>query len=283
MEGIPGYAGRDERHDCFERFQETKRQVENKNLRPEGHFLSADQWLTTLDELCERYNGESQSGKMTRGLAPADAFGQFQNQRDPQVKFDASCRYLLAHHRRPARVTRNGITLRFGKNAFNYRNEITGGLIGQTVLAWFNPEAPDILCVSDTERRNVFAVERSQDVPAVDASEELLGNEKSRIAAHQSYAKTYYRTLRSKFAPAFRRNLVDRATGRLGQAIEEQSEAARTQLDRRNSRLSGVQRKARELGVPLNVLGADADKVDEGLAMMMEAKRQHQGKEVANE
>ncbi|HKS35935.1 MAG TPA: hypothetical protein VJW76_02010 [Verrucomicrobiae bacterium] len=279
MEGIPGYAGRDERHDCFERLQELKRQVETRKVNPEGHFLSADQWLCTLDDLCERYNAEPQNGKMTRDLAPAAAFERFQNQHDPQIKFGAASRYLLAHHRRPVRVTRNGITLRFGKNAFNYRNENTGRLIGQTVLAWFNPEAPDVLCVSDMERRNVFAVERSQDVPAVDASEEFMGREIARVAAHQSYAKTYYRTLRSQFEPMFRRNLVDRSTGKLGQTINQQQEAAREQMERRTSRLSGVRRKARELGVPLNVLGDDADKVDEGLAMMTEAERQHEAKE----
>jgi len=278
MEGVPGYAGRDERHDRFERLQELKRQVESRKVEPEGHFLSADQWLSTLDDLCGRYNAEPQNGKMTNDLAPAAAFEQFQNRHDPQMKFGASSRYLLAHHRRPARVTRNGITLRFGKNAFTYRNEATGRLIGQTVLAWFNPEAPDVLCVSDMERRNVFAVERSQDVPAVDALEELLSTEQARVAAHQSYAKTYYRTLRSKFGGAFRINVVDRATGKLGQAIDAQSEAAREHIERRTSRLSGVQRKARALGVPLNVLGSDADKVDEGLAMMMEAERQHAGR-----
>ncbi|PYJ86388.1 MAG: hypothetical protein DME22_05535 [Verrucomicrobia bacterium] len=275
MEGIPGYAGRDERHDCFERLQELKRQVENRKINPEGQFLSAEQWLATLDSLCASYNAASQNGKMTEGLSPSEAFQRFQNKADPQVRFDARCRYLLAHHRRPVRVTRNGITLRFGKNAFNYRNESTGRLIGQTVLAWFNPEAPDILPVSDMDRRNLFAVERSQEVPAIDASGELLGTELARVAAHQSHAKTYYRMLRNKFAPAFRRNLMDHATGRLGDAIEEQSEAMRTQLDQRTARLTGIQRKARELGMSLDGLGSDADKVDEGLTMMLEAERQH--------
>jgi len=235
MEGIPGYAGRDERHDRFERLQDLKRQVESRKVEPEGHFLSADQWLSTLDDLCERYNAEPQNGKMTLGLAPAAAFEQFQNHHDPQTKFGASSRYLLAHHRRPARVTRNGITLRFGKNAFNYRNEATGRLIGQTVLAWFNPEAPDVLCVSDMERRNVFAVERSQEVPAVDAPEELLSTEQARIAAHQAPAKTYYRMLRSKFVPAFRHNLVDAATTDLGRQMHEQT-AAREQEQKQQSR-----------------------------------------------
>jgi hypothetical protein len=36
---------------------------------------------------------------------------------------------------RPLKVTSNGITLRFGNQAFNYRNEETGRLRGQTVLA----------------------------------------------------------------------------------------------------------------------------------------------------
>lgn len=251
MEGEPGYVGRDERNDKFERVQKLKLAVESRKLSPEGHFLSAEQWLARLDEIFAAYNAEPQEGKMTAGLSPDDAFAKFQRAGDAQICFDASCRYLLAHHKRPARVTRNGITLRFGKNVFNYRNETTGRLIGQTVLAWFNPEMPEILCVTDLNRENPFSVERSQDVPAMEAAPELLAQEMQRIGAHQSHAKSYYRILRSKFAPRFRPNLVAPETEALGAEMDRQRSVVQEQRRQENARVAKVRRVSKELGVNL--------------------------------
>lgn len=245
MEGYPGYAGRDERHDRFERIQKLKLQVESRKLEPEGHFLSAERWLDCLDELCQKYNAATQEGKMLAGLNPEDAWHKLDNAADPQVKFDASCRYLLAHHRKPVKVTGNGITLHFGKKVFNYRNEHTGRLIGQTVLTWFNPEAPEIISVTDQDRQNPFAVARTQEIPAMDATPAQMKEEMGRIAAHQEHAKAYYRTLQSKFARNFRRNLLDGRTSALGDAFTEQQTAVRQEtqqaaaLDRRDRKVSG--------------------------------------------
>jgi hypothetical protein len=56
MEGDLGYAGRDERHDRYERFQKLKLQFEAKKIHPAGHFYDLDQWENRLHELCEQYN-----------------------------------------------------------------------------------------------------------------------------------------------------------------------------------------------------------------------------------
>jgi hypothetical protein len=251
MEGQPGYIGRDERNDKFERVQKLKQHVESRKVHPEGHFLTAEQWLSRLDEIFARYNATPQQGKMLNGLSPDEAFEQLIKPSDPQVKFDAACRFLLAHHRRPIRVTRNGITLRFGKQAYTYRNETTGRLIGETVLAWFNPETPEILCVTDMNREKPFAVERAPDVPAIDADPALLSEEMERIAAHQAHAKTYYRTLRTKFAPQFRRNLMDEQTARLGSDFEEQTAALRGRVKEETHRTRKLQRATQQLNATL--------------------------------
>ncbi len=229
LEGLPGYCGRDERHDRFERVQKLKLAVENGKQHPAGHFLSAEEWDARLNELCAQYNAQPQQGKMTLGLSPEDALARFQNAEDPCIRLDARCRYLLAHHRRPVRVTRNGITLRFGKQVFNYRGAQTGPLIGQTVFAWFNPETPEILTVTDTRRQNPFCIERSQDVPAMDAPAEMLGAEFQRIADHHAHTRARYRALRLNYAPKFRPNLVDIGTAELGRDFGEKQTAAAAQ------------------------------------------------------
>ena len=123
---------------------------------------------------------------MTGGLSPNnEAFEQFANLADPPAKFSGACRYLLAHQRRAIRVTENGITFRLNKEVFNYRSADTGKLRGQTVLTWFNPELPEILTVTDMDRKNPFTIARTQEVPAMDAPPELLAQELERIAQHQ--------------------------------------------------------------------------------------------------
>ena len=228
-ESEPGYCGREERHAGFESFARLKQEIEAGRLSPEGRLYTHEQWDARLGELCARYNAEPQQGKHTGGLSPEAALQKFQKPGDPTVRFDARCRYLLAHHKRPLRVTANGITLRFGKQTFNYRNARTGQLRGQMVLAWFNPDAPELLTVTDLDRRGAFCVERSQAVPAIDAPEELMAEEMGRIGEHMGYATTRYRILKPKFALPFRANVVSPQIEEVGQAIAAGRQQAKTE------------------------------------------------------
>ncbi|HOC57903.1 MAG TPA: hypothetical protein PKI20_19950 [Verrucomicrobiota bacterium] len=245
MEGEPGYVGPDEMHEKFERVQKAKLQVQARKTHPSEHFYSLDEWEARLEEISAQYNATPQGGKMTGGHSPDDAFFKFRRADDPPTKLPASCRYLLAHHKRPLKVTSNGITLRFGKQAYNYRNEETGRLRGQMVLAWWNPELPETLTVTDMNRENAFCVALSPSLPAMDATTEQLEDEFGRIAAHQSYARVRYRMLRTKYATPFRRAVVDGATADLGRQIEAQQAQTRAeqgQEARRQTKLSSLSR-----------------------------------------
>jgi hypothetical protein len=245
MEGEPGYVGPDEMHEKFERVKKAKLQVEARKVHPSEHFYSLDEWEARLLEISAQYNAAPQGGKMTGGLSPDDAFSKFMRADDPPTKLPASCRYLLAHHKRPLKVTSNGITLRFGNQAFNYRNEETGRLRGQVVLAWFNPELPESITVTDMNRENAFCVTASPAVPAMDATAEQLEDEFSRIAAHQSYSRVRYKMLRTKYVTPFRRAIVDGATEDLGRQIEAQhaqAGAERNQEERRQTKLRTLSR-----------------------------------------
>lgn len=271
LEGDPGYLGRNEMVEKFERVQAQKREVEGGKAHPSTYFYDEAQWCQRIEELCAKYNAAPQGGKMTCGLSPDEAYLKFSNQADPPIRLDATCRYLLALHKRPLRVGRNGITLRFGSQVFNYRDEQTGRLRGQTVLAWFNPETPDILAVTDLHRKNPFCVARTQEVPAMDAPRELLQQELARIAAHQSYANARYRTLNSRFGQPFRQNLLSRSTAALGRAIGEQQAAVRTKQDDGMQRLRSIQRQAQELRMPAGIVDPQRPDAPEFLQQMREA------------
>jgi hypothetical protein len=251
MEGLPGYCGRDEQHDGFEAFKKDKLAVESRRLDPRAKFLSMGAWDQKLAEICDRYNAEPQEGKMTCGLAPEEALERFKAEGDPPIRFDGACRYLLASHKRPVRVASNGVTLRFGKQVYNYRDENTGRLVGQEVLAWFDPDAPEILTVTDLQRRNAFCVARSQAVPAMDAPEEVLAQELGRIGAHMGYAVTRYRILKPKYEQRFRHNLVGQEAIELGRDIRRQTEAIRAGEKDRQGRLARARRAYGKLDMPV--------------------------------
>ena len=251
MEGVRGYVGRNEMVEKLERVQRAKLGVEGRKVEPAEYFLSVEEWISALESICDAYNAEKQDGKMTCGLSPDEAFQKFDDATNPPIRMDATCRYLLAHHKRPVKVTSNGITLRFGQQVFNYRGAETGPLVGQTVLAWFNPETPEILAVTDLDRRNPFTVARAHDVPAMEAPEDLLKQEMSRLAGHQAFAKVRYRTLKAKFARPFRRNLVDAQTSELGREIEQQKAAVESGVKREQATLAKARKISRELGMPV--------------------------------
>jgi hypothetical protein len=246
MEGQPGYIGRDERNDRYERVQKAKLQVESRKAHPSEFFLTSTAWEARLAELCQKYNSAPQDGKMCGGISPEQALQTYTNASDPQIRLGPESRYLLALHRQPVRVTANGITLR---KDYNYRNAQTGKLIGQTVLAWFDPELPELLCVTDLERKNPFLVERSQSIPAMEASDSDLAREMARINAHHAPAKSYYRVLKAKFQPQFRSNLVAADAANLGSEINKQLSQAHAQQKVQERISKSIQKTARRIGL----------------------------------
>jgi hypothetical protein len=215
MEDWPGYCGRDERHDHFERFEKLKLDVQAGRVPANEAFLSESEIADQFSRICAEYNETRQEGRKIPGMSPREAWEGLQS--EPRQNFDERCLYLLAHDRRKVTVGRNGITLQIGKKRFNYKDEQTGQRVGEAVLAWFNPAKPDLLACTDLKQRELFVVERSFEIPAVDASAEELAREQRLCAAHNGYATELYRIVRNTLpASAFRRNLVDAKTARLG-------------------------------------------------------------------
>ncbi len=275
MEGLPFYVGRNEIVEKFERTQKSLERARKGDASALAQIMDHAEWCEVLERLCELYNADKQDGKMTGGLSPNEAFEKFANPADPPVKFSGECRYLLAHQRRAVRVTENGITFRINKEVFNYRNTDTSKLRGQTVLTWFNPELPEILTVTNMDRKNPFTIVRTQEVPAMDAPADLLAQEMERIAQHQSYPKARYKILKPLRPLAFRAVVADRETVELGAQIGAQRSAALHQTTVADTRKRRVQARARELEIPAAIVNTDPD-ADEGMAIMLESKRAHQ-------
>jgi hypothetical protein len=256
MHGIRGYCGRDERRDCPDATKRAMDEFQSPQFRRENHpgelFLSFDEWHAQLGQLIDRYNAASQDGKVLQGLSPDEAFEKCWPHNNPPARLDANSWHLLAHYVRPVPVTTNGICFRIGSKSFVYRNERTGQDRGKTVLAWFDPESPEFLCVTDMNRKNPYLVERSTPVDFLAApGDPVFEREIAKAASHSAYPRARFNVLKARFAPTFRRNLVDVETAETGQEMQR----LRTEKDAEQKQIGAERNRAsvnfRRLGMAL--------------------------------
>jgi hypothetical protein len=250
MEGVRGYCGRDERRDCPATTKRAMDEVQARRVNHPGElFLSFDEWHTELAGIIDRYNAESQDGETLRGSSPDEAFEAHWPHDNPPARMDANCWHLVAHCVKRVRVTTNGISFRVGSRKFVYRNERTGQDRGKEVLAWFDPECPESLCVTDLNRRNPYLVERSQKVDFLaEPGDPVFERELSNIAAHSAYPKARFQVLKAKFEPTFRRNLVDVETAETAGAMRHQRDTATAEQKQAGAQLAQARAAYGELG-----------------------------------
>lgn len=264
MEGVRGYCGRDERRDCPE---VTKRAMDDVRARRVSHpgelFLSFDEWETELGNIIERYNATSQDGEVLAGLSPNEAFESYWPDTNPPTKFDANCWHLVAHYVKQVPVTANGVCFSVGSKKYVYRNERTGLDRGKQVLVWFDVECPEFICVTDLNRRNPYLVERSQKVDFMAApGDPNFERQLSLAAAHSIYPKARFHVLKNKFAPKFRRNLVDVTTAELAQEITTQRQTIEAAQKEQAAHTNKARRAASKLGLTVSASRTDADSAD---------------------
>jgi hypothetical protein len=268
-EAEPGYCGRDERHDAPESLRKQMAEVETRKVHPEKYFLSYEQWNRRIRELAARYNAEPQQGKILAGLSPDQAFEMFLDRDNPPNQFPACMRYLFAHDKRIARVTLNGVTVQVGKKSFNYRGKEIAHLVGREVLAWFDPENPEALVVTDLDRQNPVVVARSQETSALECltGADNLGAELARIEGQASYMKTRFNVLRTKFPLPARKLLFDANTREqlaFGQHIETKKQELQDRADSHRKNIRRAHRLAADTGIILPERAIDRADPDAG-------------------
>jgi hypothetical protein len=248
MEPLPGYIGRDERNDCYERVQKHLRLVRAGN-DPSELFFSETQWLDEIERVIEKYNDTPQQGRLA-GLTPRQAYEEFFT--DELHHLDAPFRYLLANHRAAHKVTRNGIQIQ----GFWYRNEQLSQFIGERVLTWWNPDTPEYVTITDMDRQNPFAVERVEHLPATTATPEMIADAKARLRSFNAHAITQYRIIR----PRFTRNIIRQtigsvATVELGREFDRQAVDLKTRQVSRARETARIDIAAQRLNVSAQLAG----------------------------
>lgn len=279
LESEPGYCGRDERNDKFERVQQRIALVNSGKAHPSEFFLSEADWMDRLNVVVDKYNNERQQGKYCAGLSPREAFEKFFGA-VPCTRLDPNTRHLLASHKLTVHSGRNGISFEFGSQRFTYKSRETGELRGQDMIAWFNVEDPSTLSVTNLREdpASRFTVAREISVPGMDASPQVLAAALAQNDAHDSYRRALYRTISQNFSTGFagrmfRRNIVDRKTVEAGSAMREQTQQLKTQRSEQRKRATSIDRKAARLGIAPGVMSSRGRDAEAGLELMEKAMK----------
>jgi hypothetical protein len=254
-EAEPGYCGRDERRDAPESLRPQMAEVEARKVHPSKYFYSLDQWNQRIGQVVNQYNGEVQQGYILAGMSPDQAFEAYMNKENPPMQFAAGLRYLLAHDKRLARVTLNGVTIQVGKTKFNYRGREIAHLVNREVLAWFDPENPESIVVTDTDRTNPICVARSQNPNALESLIEpesgTLSRELARVEHQASHMKTRFNVVKAKF-PLPQRQLLNAAQAiELGEEISVRKSAVTAAKVTRQKQHQQARRFEQKTGVAL--------------------------------
>ncbi len=276
-EPLPGYVGRNEMVDKYERVQKKLLEARSDKIPYDSFLMSKDQWVNELERVCERYNYEPQEGKL-KGLSPREAFELLFNFSNPLVKLPSHLRYLLANHRKPIKVTKNGIRLIFKGDPHWFRNEHTGRLIGQEVMVWYetDEEIPNSITITDLKKENPIEVEREYKPPSMNATDEELGRAQSQVNAQNSHAKTLYRIIQPRFKNKqmmFRPVVADNKTIKLGENIEEGRKKVKSNRERTTRLVKQINKHRRARGMVPSGQIRNPERVKRGLEMLDQADR----------
>ncbi len=256
LRGEPGWVGQNEQVLKIERVQRAKLDVESGRKHPaEAGFLSLEQWVKRLMELCEAYNATPQHSKVIGGtMSPYEAWRLLQTRNakgevESLVKPPPECRYLLATHKRRVRIGRNGVKLPKSMGGGTYKSEATGQLQGREVNIYFDPEMPEMISIVSDDRRQVFTVTLSPSCPAKDATPDEIADSQSAVSAHAQYARQRISQLRAEYMPPTRANIVDPRTSAVGREMLAQKEQVVTQQQTRKRQQARVSASARQAGL----------------------------------
>ncbi len=284
MEGEPGYCGRDERRDCPEETKLAKLAVAAGRAHPSKHFLSFDQWEVRLGQIIERYNTKPQEGRLD-GKTPDETFEAKWPHDDPPTPLGPTCWHLGAHYTRRFPVDERGITFKVGKQRFAYWEESLSNLRGREVIAWFNPETPEFIAVTDTNDamgKTARFVSRVEDVDFLAALEkdspqaESYRRSVEKQIGFNAYPKARFHTLKAKFDQSFRTVVTDRNTAAMAGALQRGGKAKAEAVREENTAVHRIQDKARRLGMELAGLRDYSEQTEAGLDRRLRARRNHE-------
>ncbi len=267
---LPCYCGNDERLNCPESTTSAKNAVNDRKLNPafpvidpktQVEMLVWNQWISVVGQLVHKYNSTKQEGQRLKNpltgapMSPEEAYEVFQSFGNPPDPFPAELAAYMAPMRIDVTVKAPNIRRRNFQCGFveimgnTYCDEQTGARIGQKLVAFYDPESPEVCAFTtpDMNPRNSFAVPRLETVNALFPDDQT---KISRSQAHRAVSgvRADYKAAETKFLPIVRQALVAPLIKTLNQQIEKGTSEVKDKQRRKTDRANTISRKARGTG-----------------------------------
>jgi len=250
MRCIPGFVGFNERTEEHEREQNLIARANNGDEEALKRFPTQAGWAETISQVLEKFAHDPQNGEMLQGKSPAEAWAE-EVQNRPLRKLPDESRYILSTHRKEITVRQEGIILKIRCQRRVYFNEHTGLPIGTRLLAFYNLEMPELLTVSDMDRKNYFTV-RAVKLPAMTATREQLAEVNQLRKAHMAPAKAIFGNIKHEVVSTITRdNEQGEQAKELGRFHNEEMAEAKVQDSARGRKMRKLQVKAARAGIEL--------------------------------
>ena len=267
MQAMPGFVGRNERMDCYERAQKALRlmrrfdQPGNPEAEeaPWNHFLSVPQYREVWDQTCHRFNHEIQNGKRLPGISPAEGWKTLSGGRPHRVAPE-SLRFIWATEESVKKFESWGIDITIcGEKRSNFESHKLATLVGQKVIARSSQANPDhIICVhpaSDPLSLNPFVVRSPKPLPALEATAEQHAESRRSRNIFLGPQRSIFSMLQHDYGRTVRDELL--GNPQLRMAGEAHNQVERAEVEAKPTREAAA-RKARKNAISA---GMDPNKI----------------------
>ena len=103
------------------------------------------------------------------------------------------------------------------------------------MVAWFDHENPEQLCITDLKNENPQVVPLAPTIPAYNATPEQIQEAKKSCSEQNGHARTRISELRAKHLPPARPTLIDPAAMETARQFEEGKAAVKEKTRRRSA------------------------------------------------
>ena len=273
MAPLPGFVGRNERLDGYERAHKLIRAAESGDERAIAQLFTQSEAVRALETVFAEYNSEPQNGNKLQGLSPLEMW-RSDVENAPLRKLPDDARFLLSSHKKITTPRANGAIEFDYQRKRVFANKQIGGLHRRKeVIVWWHIDRPEFITVTDLKMQNPIVL-RELKAPANGASREELGEYlRSQKAAMEAGKVIHSNLPQNVISTITRDNDHSSQVKELGRLSRNAIDAEMENAEAENNKLRRIQRKAAAAGQPVNLDAIrNPDRVAEGLEIQEAAR-----------
>jgi hypothetical protein len=245
MAAFPGFVGRNERRDHYDRNQSLIAKARSGHQPSQDKLFTFAETVSALEELFWRYNNTPQNGEMLEGRTPEEAWSE-QIKASPLKKLAPEARWIMASRRTNVTPRSTGIhaTIR-GKKRIFASHQTAELPRNQKVSALYNIERPDEITILHNGEALLVPELR---MPAIGATRDDFNRVKAVQGAYREAGRRRFSEVRTNVISTITRDGEHEEAREIGRQINAATERADEVRRQENVKLSSISRKLTESG-----------------------------------